>query len=187
LTRSGGRSLTAFLLWTGGALLIAVWLIYTKSVIPLQARKQATQSQVAEVRQTLAAARATMQEVAAQQQEVARVRSALDQLHRDRRGPAVVWFPERIKAHFQRFGLPQAVTRLNTALDEPELPGYQRIYWAVEVPIPETAKDLKGVLRAVGTMESAEATVRVIDLAIRSEPEKARQVAVINISVLVRE
>ena len=103
-------------------------------------------------------------------------------------GPPIVWVPERIKQHFRRFGFAELTTRVETAVEEPELPGYQRIYWCVGLPIQNVKRHIGGLLLAVADLEQAEQIVRVADVEIPKEADEPGQNPVtVTFSTLVRK
>lgn len=156
--------------WAGGAVLGAAWLFYSQAIGPLQERTADSLRKLVHLRAHLATARGTIQQVREQEQEAGRARGELQRSHGDVRGGSpMVWFPDRMKQHFGRYGIPESVTRLNTALKEPGLPRCQRTYWAVDLPIQNAAHDIPKLLIAVAELEEAEPIVRVIDVAIRQD------------------
>ena len=82
--------------------------------------------------------------------------------------------------------MPLAVCRLGAVLDVPDLAGYQRIYWAVGVNLPDGSRNIPRLLFAVAEIEEQYPFARVIDFAIRPDPEDPRcRAATVNIAVLV--
>ena len=99
--------------------------------------------------------------------------------------PALVWFPGRVKQHFARFGDSEAVARLNTAIDEPGLPGFERSYWAIEMGAGKTSAEALEICMAIGEFERLNASVRVVDMAIRPDTDNpGTRLMVVNLSVL---
>ena len=173
----------------GGLCLAAAWAFYRQSVVPLQQSERENLSAIADLNERLGMAGETIKDVQAIEQQAARARVALHQLQLEQpAGSAFVWFPERMKQHFPRFGVPVAVTRLGAILDEPELRGFQRIYWAVGLDIEEGNRNVPGLLVAMAELEAEYPFLKVIDFAIRPNPEDPhRRAATVNIAVLVRK
>ena len=165
------------------------WLLMAEGIRPLRKRDRANQEKTAELRNEAAAARRTIQDVQDKERETAPVQAEFERWSRERPADsAVVWFPERISAHFKRFAVATAATRLNTILEDPDLPGFQRSFWAVELPLGAGVGEISKVLLAVSELERAERHVRVIDFAIRPAAENPQaQTAVLNCSTLARE
>ncbi len=162
-------------------------LMYSLSIVPLQRRATEFQHTAADLRGRIASARRTIQEAKAQEHAVASARAELQRFQRDLpTGSAMAWFPSRMKRHFDNLGIPDSATRLNTALNEPDLPDYERSYWAVDLPIQGNAAGISNLLIAVAALEEAESLVKVIDLAIRQDDDSGRRTAVINVTTLVR-
>jgi hypothetical protein len=171
----------------GGAILGIAWATYSVSIAPLQRSERELLGTLTDRRERIDAARKTIEEIKQQEQATAGARAELQRLHRDLpAGSVMSWFPSRMKQHFDRLGISDSVTRLNNALDEPEMPGYQRTYWAVDLPIQGAARDISSLLIAVAELEKAEPIVKVIDLAIRQDDDSHR-IAVINVTALVRK
>ena len=150
-----------------------------------QTRGSRLETQRDALQQQIQAARKSTQEIKQQEQASAKARGQLQRAQGDPpAGSALVWLPSRIKRHFDRAGIRDSVTRLNTAADEPRIPGYERTYWAVDLPLSGTPDELRLLLRAVSTLEEAEPAVLVIDLGVRVNPETQLRAGVINISAL---
>ena len=75
----------------------------------------------------------------------------------------MVSFPEEIKQHFSGFGISSAVVRLVDGQEEPKLPGYRKVYWSVALPIPETDRNVEGLLLAVAQLEQEDRYINVTD------------------------
>lgn len=181
------RSAAVYWAWLGGGTLGLAWLIYSLSITPLQRRATEFQRTAADLRGRIASARHTIEETKKQEEAVASARAELQRIQGDLpTGSAMAWFPNRMKRHFDKLGIPDSATRLNTALNEPDMPDYERSYWAVDLPIRATTADMSKLLIAVAELEEAEPLVKVMDLAIRQDDDSGRRTAVINVTTLVR-
>jgi len=60
--------------------------------------------------------------------------------------PPVVWVPDHLKEHFGRLGFAELHTQVKAVAEEPDLPAYQRIYWTVELPLQDPARQMGGLL-----------------------------------------
>lgn len=163
---------TRTLVLAGAVVLVAGWLFYGDSSIgALRERERDLRSQIADLRVGMQAKIETIKDVRALEQKANDSRAELDRLESGFPADSpLVWIPARMERHFRRLGFQEPVVRLNSTRDEPELPGYQRIFFSVGLPLREGSEDLSSVLRAVAKLEQAEPVVRVIDLAIQADP-----------------
>lgn len=186
MTAKDDRSRTILRLCVTGAMITTVLLIYTRAVAPLQEAEWSSQQRKVELQTRTAAARATIQAIKIQEQNSARAQAEVNRRYHKQGGAAVVWFPQRVKEYFDQSGIPNSVTRLNTTRDEPELPGYERTYRAVDIPHEAGAAVLGVLLPAVANIEEVEPTIRVMDVALRPSPEDPRRsTMVLNLSAVV--
>ena len=103
-------------------------------------------------------------------------------------GPSLLWFPKLAKEHFHRFGIRESVARVNTVADEARLAGYERTYWAVEMPAGSTAKEIRAACIAVAEIERLDPFIRVLDMAIQpSADDPRRSIVMMNAAVLSRK
>ena len=151
-----------------------------------QTANHAVERQNEALRARIADARRMIAEIQEEEARVKQERAKLDALHQDAPPtPALVWFPARVKQHFERFGPAGAVARLNSALDEPALPGFERSYWAVEMPAGTTSAEMREICLAIAELERLNASVRVVDVAIRPDTDNPNgRLMVVNLSVL---
>jgi hypothetical protein len=49
-------------------------------------------------------------------------------------GAPMAWFPPRIAEFMKRHGIDRCTTRLTNELPDPDMPGYKRLVWSVELP-----------------------------------------------------
>jgi hypothetical protein len=97
------------------------------------------------------------------EQPAAAARAELDRWRQERPvGAALVWFPDRVRQDFGRAGFAGAVARLNSSRAESELPRFQRMYWAVEVPLPAQPGELGKALAAIADLPLADPHARVL-------------------------
>ncbi len=167
--------------------LAAGWTFYSRSSAPLgspeaEARRAALHTQIAD-------ARTTIRDVQALEAKLTRERSELASLHAGvPASSALVWFPERMKRHFERSGVAEAVTRLNTTIEEPELPDFERIYWAVELPVGNSSAEVREMCLAIAELEPLDPSIRVLDTEIRPDAnDPTRRLLVMNVAVLSRK
>jgi hypothetical protein len=102
----------------------------------------------------------SIQQVRDLERECAGIRMQLAQ-REDPLSSALVWVPEEMNRHFGRFAFLNVTTRPNTTSPEPGLPGYQRTYWAVALPLGEDPADIDRALLAISELEAADPLLRV--------------------------
>ena len=169
--------------------LVAGWGYYAHSIAPLRLREAEISREVGELRVRVADARKTIAGIQAQENDADRVRSELDRLRDELpAGSAMVWLPALLKGHFARAGIAVPVVRLNTTQDEPELPGYGRGYWSAALPIDGAGRNIRTMLAAVADLEEQQPFLRVLDFAIRPDPENPKgRVGLLNLGTLIRK
>ncbi len=173
----------------GAVLLVAGWLFYSHySIGALREREHGLRFQIADLRVRVQEKIETIKDIRALEQKASNSRAELDRLESGfPTASPLVWIPARMEEHFRRFGFREPIVRLNSTRDEPELPGYQRIFWTVGLPLQEGSDYFPIVLRAVAKLEQAEPVVRVIDLAIQTDPlNSPARAAAVTVVTLVR-
>lgn len=141
------------------------------------------------LQEKIARSRAAVQSVRDLEVAAATARMQMEELERRLpRGPVTIWLPELLKKHFARFGVEGTTVRMNTMRAVPDLSGYSRGYWSLGVPIREGNHSDLGTFLAAAELEKQHPYVKVVDFAIRPEPEDPkRRIALLNVSVLVRD
>lgn len=86
-------------------------------------------------------------------------------------GAPIAWFPPRIKVFFASEQLDKAGARLesSTAFKEPELSGWMKYNWLIEIP----QADYSALGRAIADLENAEPLLSVTKLAIHVQSDQA--------------
>ena len=159
----------------GGAALGSAGLFFHYAIAPLRLHKKDSVRRVEELRQQLDSAQATLRVSKDPEQELEGERTALNRLFGESAlNSAMVSFPESVRQHFARFGIPLRVMRLNTIQEMPDLPGYQRVYWSVALPVAETDRKITGLLIAVAELEKQNRFTKVIDFALLPDVEEPR-------------
>jgi hypothetical protein len=160
-----------------------------EAIGPLQESADQNIRRIEELKRNVRDARRRIKETQDMERRAAGARAELARWNRERSAAsAMVWFPARIKEHFQRFGIVEPGTRMNTSRDEPGLPGFQRTYWRVSLPLSDAEGSAAEVMRAVAQLEQDDPSVKVTDFTILPDPENLeRRVAGINVSTLVRK
>ncbi len=169
----------AGVLWWAGGQLIA----------PYLERERVARSVVAELREKIDAARIAIRDAQNVESAAEAVRWQIERMEQEIPAQsAMVWLPELVKKHFAGFGLSVSIVRMNAVRDEPELPGFSRGYWSVGVPVTEANHNAEGALLAVAEFERQHPFVKVLDFAIRPDPEAPqRRLAVLNVAALIRK
>jgi hypothetical protein len=85
-------------------------------------------------------------------------------------GAPIAWFPPRLKVFFANEQIDKAGARLETsvAFKEPELSGWMRYNWLVEIP----QADYTAFGKAIADLENAEPLLSVTKLTIRAQVEQ---------------
>ncbi len=180
------RSLFFHPFFVGGTVLGLTILIEAEGSNPLRQKEAQMRRDVSGLRERIKEARDEFHEIKEQEQAVGRERSALNAVHPDvPPGPAVVWFPVRLKEHLRRFGVAEVVIRQNTALPEPGLAGFERTYWRLSFPAQESVRDLKTLLTIAAEFEQQYTFVKVLDVSLHSESQGSA--GGFNIAALVRK
>jgi hypothetical protein len=93
-----------------------------------------------------------------------------------------------VKEHFARFDISVPLVRLNTIQEEPELPGFEHDYWSVALPITAEGRNIAAMLVAVAEFDQQNPFVKVLDFAIRPDPENpGGRVGLLNLTALIRK
>jgi hypothetical protein len=186
MSQPARRAATWHGLLAGSAVAGAAWWACGLSMAPFVEEEKADRAAITALQERLAGARQTIEEIRALEEEAARARAGLQAFAAGfPAGSAYVWFPAQVKEHFARFGFAGAVARVNTARDEPDLPHFERTYWAVEFPVGNDPAQVRAACLAVAEIEPRDCSVRLLDVAIRPDADDpARRRMVINISTL---
>ena len=162
------------------------WWAHGQLIVPLAARGSALRQQLDQVREHTAAARKSLRTITVLEAQKDDARAEMERLEEGLpEGAALVWAPERMRKHFRDAGFDAVSIQLNTFADVPELPCYERSYWAVELPIAGGAKELRAALVGLAGLEMADPFLRILDTAVRPDAQNpARQIAVANVVIL---
>ena len=172
-----------------GLIIVCLWLAFNALIAPLREREHQLQSKATVLHGQLSDARNEAAEI---QELELKTASGRVELHRlDNEFPSSSprqWVPERIKKHFDRYGFAQLTTSVKSAVDEPGMPGYERISWKLNLPVQNVTQASGSLLLAVADLEQTERVVRVKDVEIHKDAdEPVRSTAAVNFSTLVRK
>lgn len=172
-----------------GVALAAGWQVYGRLIVPLKGQAMEAHRDAADVKGRIVGAQKTIAEIRALEQDAGGANGGLQSLEGDiPSGSPLVWLPARMEKHFGNMGLPGAVIRLNTKLEESELPGFERTYWIVQLPVGSSPGEFRKACLAVTEIERADSSVRVLDAEIRNDAnDSSRRLMVMNVSVLARK
>jgi len=172
-----------------GLVLAAGWGWYRGTVGPLGEQEQEALRDAEDFAGRIENAQRTITEIKANDEEAERVRRELDRLYRELlAGSAMFSMPPLVREHFARFGIPIRLVRMNSTKDEPDIPGHERSFWSVALPIDEGGRNIFKMLLAVADLDQEKPFLRVIDFAIRPDPENpTARMASMNVSVLNRK
>jgi hypothetical protein len=177
------------LIATCGLALAVAWEYHGEFIAPLRQREAETQREIADLSERLADARTTMAGIQAQEKDADRVRSELERLREELpKGAAMVALPEMVKGHFAKSGINVPLIRLNTTQDCPDLPGYAHGYWSVALPIGDAGPKVTAMLLAVAELEQRDPFLRVLEFAIRTDPENpGGRMGSLNLGTVIRK
>jgi hypothetical protein len=166
-----------------------VGLILACSVAVPQRRERELRARLAELNGRIHAGREAIDEVRALEIKCAGARTQLGSYdHGLTRTPALVWFPDKMGEYFRRFAVEKVSTRVNTSAPDPTLRGYERIFWAITLPLTGDSTELRRVMRAVSELETAEPQVRVVAVTVSGDSQSlGGRKAVVTASLLTRQ
>lgn len=168
--------------------LAAGWGFYGLSIAPLAQQEAETRRIVSDLRERIESARKTINQVRAVEQNGGRIQAELERLQGNLpANSAIVSAPALVREHFARFGIAVSVVRLNTTQDEPAIPGHQRGFWSVALPLDAAGRNIVPLLLAVADLDQEKSGVRVLDFAIRQDPvNPGGRVGLLSFAALVR-
>ena len=101
-------------------------------------------------------------------------------------GAPIAWFPPRIKVFFANHGIDKATARLesNTAFSEPELSGWIKYNWVIDVP----QTDFASLGNSVAGLENDEPLLSITKLSIKeiADAPQFQQVTIAATTTLVK-
>ena len=167
----------------------AVVLFHRLGVSAPERRERDLRTRIAGLAAETNAARHAIEDVRALELECTRIRARLAGRDRISPGsPALVWFPEKMREHFHRFGIEKVSARVNTTISEPALRGFERIFWTITLPVLPDAADLKRALLAVCELETTESQLCIVGVGVSGDAQSiGGRSAVITASLLARQ
>lgn len=172
-----------------GLALTAGWQFFDQTIAPLEQQEEVALREATDFKGRIDAALRMIAETWVLEQGSGGIRSDLRSLHADESSSsALVWFPDRMEKHFARWGVAGAVSRLNSSLTEPDLAGFERTYWAVELAVKNSTRDIREAFLAITEIEPVDPAIRVLDVAVRADAnDPARRLVVMNAMILSRK
>lgn len=169
--------------------LVAGWWFYRSAIAPQRERESEMRRSVAALKAQIASGRRVIGEIQELETRLTRERRELASERGDLpAGSAMIWLPELVKEHFGRLGITVWLVRLNTTQEQANIPGYDRAFWSVALPVKEKGREVAKLLRAVADLERQNFFIRVLDFVIRPDPENPDgPVASMNLTALVRK
>lgn len=171
-----------------GLALAVGWGFYGLTIAPLMQREAAARRDAADFRERIEGARQKIKEVREIEEDTGRVRGELKRMQDEQlpAGSAMISTPALVKEHFERSGIPVSLVRLNTTQDEPNMPGYVRGFWSVALPIDKEGRHVAPLLLAVAELDQQHSFFRVLDFAIRPDPEnQGGRVGLLNVAAVI--
>jgi hypothetical protein len=156
---------------------------------PLREKEAVLQRDAANLSERIEKAKKTIAEVRAAEEGAAPIRQQLEKLQEDLPvGSTMVALPALVKAHFARAGVAVRLIRLNTTQNQPDIPGFERGFWSVALPIDENGRNVAKLLMAVTDLDRENPFIRILNFAIRPDPENPRErMASLNVTSLIRK
>ena len=174
--------------WFGACVVIAGSICFEQMIAPLkkageEISRQADEAsvQIEEVRNKIDSLRLLESKASAAVEELEEINQQLPA------GSPLVWIPDRLTKHFQQFEFAAPLARLASAQAEPEMRGFQRIYWSVGLPLASAKRPLDKVLFAAAELERNDPFFHVVDLSILPNLEHpGERIAVVAVVTIVK-
>lgn len=168
---------------------LGIAFVHHRWIAPLERRQAETQRELSSVQVHLHTSQSEMSAIKDREQEIARLRRGLDSLHENVPiGPAIAWFPTRLKEQLAASGVADAEVRLNTSAAVPGLPGYEWTYWHVSLPPQAGLDKVSDALRALAHIAQQDRFVRLMDFSLYSGAgETASATGRMNVMAFVRK
>jgi hypothetical protein len=169
-----------------GLALAVGWTFHGRSIVPLRQIEKDTLAEIVDLRASIKSAKVTIAETRTGEQAA---RLSMSESQRPKDGPsgkpASVWLPALVKEHFTRLGIAEPVVRLNMTEEESAIPGYERAFWFVSLPIDEAGRNIATILLGVADLDQRNPLVRVLDFAVQPDSDDPmRRVATFNLTIL---
>ena len=176
-------------LLAGAMVLLAAWDYQAALLAPLRVQETQALREAADLGERIGKAQKLIAEVRPKEAAAAPIRKELDRLQRDiPAGAAMVALPALVKEHFGRSGIPVRLIRLNTTRNEPGIPGYERSFWSLALPIDEAGRNITPLLLAAAELDREHPFLKVLDFAIGPDPENpSGRIASLNLTTLMQK
>jgi len=174
--------------WFGACAVIAGSICFVQMIVPLKKAGDEINRQTDEARAKIEEVRSKIDSLRLLENEATAAVEELEEI--DQRLPAtspLVWIPDRLTKHFQQFKFAAPLVRLASAQAEPEMRGFQRIYWSVGLPLASAKRPLDKALFAAAELERNDPFFRVVDLSILPNLEQpGERIAVVAVVTIVK-
>jgi hypothetical protein len=179
--RTGLRSIAAC-----GLALVVGWAFHARVIAPLKQREAEALRGGAELKSRLDGAQNLIAEVQAEEQNASREPGEMKRLESELPpGSAMFWLPPLVKRHLERAGFADSLVNLSALRDEPRIPGCERSFWSVRLPIDAAGRNVPTLLLAVADLDQQNPFLRVLDFSTRPDPDnRTRRVAAIEVGIL---
>jgi hypothetical protein len=168
-----------------GIVILSLVYGYSSLMLGPLARREATiRSSIETLEPKLAEAKAQVKATSALEAKAPEAIGVLDQIHSYiPEGEPVAWVPPRIADFFKRQGIEKCTTRLNNEAPEKELPGYRRLFWAIDLPKVEFVR----LAIAIAGLENEEPLLQITNIQIESDNEDPQfQHAILTVANIVK-
>ena len=150
-----------------------LYVYFTFFLGPLQKSRDSTLEQINDLQKKIDGSKGEMAKAGnlERQAKDATARfSALKALTPD--GAPIAWFPPRMKTFFSSEHMDKAVARLesNTSFKQPELAGWSKYNWLIELP----QADFVALGKSIADLENAEPLLSITKLSVRVVPNESQ-------------
>ena len=151
---------------------------------PLSAREAGAEKAMEDLKPQLAAGRLQMAQTAAVEAKAPAANETLDQIKAmipD--GAPVAWFPPRMVQFFKRQGIDKTSTRLNGEQADPNLPGFRKLLWTIDLPRVEFVP----LAIAIEGLENEEPLLEITAVNIGTGDDPQYQHGSLTVSTIVKQ
>ena len=153
--------------------IVLLYVYFTFFLGPLQKSRDSTLAEIADIQKKIDGSKGEMTKASGLERQakdaMARF-AALKTLTPD--GAPIAWFPPRMKTFFANQKIDKAVARLesNTAFKQPELSGWTKYNWLIELP----QADFAALGKSIAGLENNEPLLSITKLSIRVLPTESQ-------------
>ena len=170
----------------GGMIVVGVIYAFSEFILgPLSTAQTAAQAESSALDPKIGEAKAYLAKVAALRAKEPDAKLVMDQVKSLIPSAApIAWFPPRVAGLFKKYKVENVVTRMNSEVQEKELPGFRRLNWGVEA----AKVDFMSFAAAVAAFENEEPLVEIQSVDVEAGREDVgSQRAAFNLTNIVNQ